>query len=182
LSQYIEIETGKNELRKGLNKKQLKRVRQIIANNYFGESDERSKEILSATMVNERIRGESIDKCLKKINQEIKLLALRERRASKPLKKYMLKCPTCDKEFSCELKESPTSKGEANDILLEQLEEHEKVHKVKENKIPDPSEEKPKDKISPQQQDNKNKASLPLIIGIIAITLFLIAGIIGLII
>jgi len=48
--------------------------------------------------------------------------------------KYTLKCPTCDKEFSCKLVERPTSRGEAKDILLEQLEEHEKVHKVKESK------------------------------------------------
>src|SRR4051794_36337693 len=128
--------------------------------------------------MDEGIQNESIDRCLERIDDEIKLLELRERRAYKLIKKYTLKCSTCDKEFSCKLVERPTSRGEANDILLEQLEEHEKVHKVKESKTSSPNKEKPKNKISSRQQDNENKVSLPLIIGIVAV-LLIGSGIIG---
>lgn len=46
LSQYIEI--GPNKPKENLTLEQLKEVRQIFSDNYFGDSDERSKEILNA--------------------------------------------------------------------------------------------------------------------------------------
>jgi len=47
LSQYIEV-GGSNKPKENLTLSQLESARQIFKDNYFGELDERSKEILNA--------------------------------------------------------------------------------------------------------------------------------------
>jgi len=108
LSQYIEID--ENEPKESLTLSQLKEVKQIFKDNYFGESDNRSKEIFNALVWkgrNTRPGNFPLYKCLEKIDQEIKWLERTSgsREPDEP-EIYTLNCPFCNKKFSCELEES----------------------------------------------------------------------------
>jgi len=116
-----------------IDRSELKKTRKIIEENYFGENDERSKEILMVlSWISEDKRGISPSAYLKKIDLEIKKLEPTPE-PEPQLKKYTQKCPNCEKTFSCEVEESDTSEKEANANLSEQIGKHVKeVHEKNE--------------------------------------------------
>jgi len=104
LSQYIEIDKDKNEPKEGLTLSQLEEVKQIFKDNYFGESEDRSKVIFNALVWKGRNNhvGHPLE-CLKKIDAKIKELTEPPAPRPKLPEIYTLNCPFCNKKFSCEL-------------------------------------------------------------------------------
>jgi hypothetical protein len=169
---------------------QLREVEQIFKNNYFGETDKRSKEIFNALVRPDEDTHYGpipLYYCLKKIEQEIRRLK-RDSEPHQPVK-IRINCPFCNKEFSCEVeKTDPTEKREAKEELNEKMTTHiREVHgeEEREKENTDPNDEEVENKPSVNQKSeqnnqssassNKNKLPLPLIIiGILLVSILLV--------